>query len=207
MDPTAPTTTCLCLCGAPLRQPQALTLVAACTPPMCAEQLSFVSFTGSFSQSAERTTMTFPGSSLVRDLGVRWAPLANGDPASGAAYVDQQLYVLSKSDRMWGLWTHCAACPSNSFSPAGSTASTPGINACKCSDNYYCILSLPVIDQCVACRIKFEANGVTVSPGSVSTTCHFGYYKTNTECKSTNPNRSVDTTCALCYASCRPGDA
>lgn len=128
------------------------TLVAACTPPMCAEQLSFVSFTGSFSQPVERTTMVFPGSSLVRDLGVRWAPPANSDPASGAVFVGQQRYVLSKSDRMWGLWTQCAACPLNSFSAAGSTTSTLGINACKCSDNYYGILSLSVIDQCVACR-------------------------------------------------------
>ena len=52
-------------------------LVAACTPPMCAEQLSFVSFTGSFSLPSERTAMAFPGSSLVRDLGVRWVPLTS----------------------------------------------------------------------------------------------------------------------------------
>jgi hypothetical protein len=198
-----------CMWGTSASAPSAHSGGSLHTPNVCgATQLRFVYWQLLTVRRALRdTTMTFPGRLLVLDLGVLWAPLANGDPASGAAYVDQQLYVLSKSDRMWGLWTHCAACPSNSFSPAGSTASTPGINACKCSDNYYGILSRPVIDQCVACRIKFEANGVTVSPGSVSTTCHFGYYKTNTECKSTNPNRSVDTTCALCYASCRPGDA
>jgi hypothetical protein len=59
----------------------------------------------------------------------------------------------------------------------------------------------------MGCRIKFEPDGVTVSPGSVNTQCSMGQYKTNVPCRPTNEDRSVDSTCASCYPSCRPGDA
>ncbi len=187
----------------------ASSLVAACSPPSCPPQLSMVSFTGTFSSSGDRSTMPLPSSTHVRSLRVRWGiKSAGADATDGSSYVGQQLYVLSREDRLWGLWTHCASCPANSFSPAGSSLSTPGINSCKCSSNYYGVIRRPVVDECSRCRLQFILPDLnTISPASTYTSCDPGQYKTNVPCSSASPDRSIDTTCAQCYQSCRPGDA
>lgn len=46
-----------------------------------------------------------------------------------------------------------------------------------------------------------------MSPASTLTNCRTGQYKTNVPCGPANADRSVDSTCADCYPSCRPGDA
>jgi hypothetical protein len=186
-----------------VRSPQsggAAVIMAACTPPTCPQDKSLVSFRGFFAASDERGTASFSESANAYDLGVRWFW-----DSDYSVFVGQQLYVLSRADKMWGMWTHCAPCPVNSFSPAGSLSG--GIDACKCSNNYYGALLRPVVDVCMGCRIKFEPDGVTISPGSVATSCSTGQYKTNVPCLSTNEDRTVDSTCAACYPSCAPGDA
>ena len=78
---------------------------------------------------------------------------------------------------------------------------------CKCSANYYGVLTRPVVDQCVGCAVRFNSlsNG-TVVPADSAANCSAGQYKTNVPCLPTNPDRSVDTTCAACRQSCRPGE-
>ena len=184
-----------------------VSLTAACSPPNCPPQLSTVSFTGTFSLSTDRTVMPFPNSSLARSMRVRWGLAAGADYSIGESYYGQQLYVLSKEDRLWGMWTQCAQCPINSFSPSGSSLSTPGINSCKCSSNFYGLLRRPVVDACSRCRIQFDMPDLkVVSESSALTSCDPGQYKTNAPCNSVSPDRSIDTTCAQCFQSCRPGD-
>jgi hypothetical protein len=57
----------------------------------------------------------------------------------GLAVRGSQLLVLTHSSRMWNLYTHCAPCPPNAFSSAGST--TQGINTCKCKQDYYGLIA------------------------------------------------------------------
>lgn len=203
-----------------VRAPQAggaAVLMAACTPPtFCLQNMSLVTFRGSFSLPSERGAANFSSAAAsFTDMLVRWywdgGSSSNGSATPPTTFVGQQVYVLSRDDRMWGMWTHCAPCPANSFSPAGSSSasssSSSGISVCKCSDNFYGVLSRPVVDVCSACRIKFQPDGVTVSPESATTSCSNGQYKTNVPCKATSPDRTIDTTCAACYPSCRPGDA
>lgn len=88
---------------------------------VAANSRSLVSFSGPQMQSrAEKDT----GETSIKDLAVR----GGGQ--------QQQLLVLVHSRRMWSMYTHCAPCPANSFSPAGS-ATVPGIHVCKCSVDYY----------------------------------------------------------------------
>lgn len=189
--------------------PTVVALVAACSAPTsCPQDLSMVSFTGTMALSSDRTAIPTVGSD-IRDMGVVMGMLQ--DPAYyKSVVVGQQLYMLSSADRQWGMWTQCAPCPPNSFSPAGSGAySTPGINVCKCSDNYYGVIRRPVVDSCSACRIPMPSpnnSNASVSP-SPSYACDAGQYKTNIPCRTTNADRTVDTTCAACRQSCSPGDA
>jgi hypothetical protein len=196
-----------------LRSPQgggAAVIMAACTPPSCLQNQSLVSFRGAFSLSSDRGAANFSLSGSVWDLGVRW--YWSDDYDYGAAgepppplFVGQQLYMLSRLDKMWGMWTHCAPCPVNSFSPAGSFSGSggDGIGACKCSYNYYGVLQRPVVDVCKGCRIRFEQDGVTFSPSSEGVSCSEGEFKTNVPCSPSNVDRTVDSTCAACYSSCR----
>jgi hypothetical protein len=129
------------------RSPQsggAHVILAACMPPSCPQQLSLVSFQGAFALPSERGAANFSESLNAFDLGVRWF-------WDNTTFVGQQLFVLSRADKLWGMWTQCAPCPQNSFSPAGSSGSG-GISACKCVDNYYGVLSRPVVDTCMGCR-------------------------------------------------------
>jgi len=178
-------------------------LFAACAPPSCPDHLSLVSFsTETDPHPSSRAAMRLPGSSHITALGVRWS--TNGPFPTG-----HQLYILSREDRAWGLWTQCAGCPSNSFSPAGTSSSSPesgGVGACKCLFNYYGVLVRPVVDQCKACRIRFMADGVTVSPDSLQASCDPGSYKTNVVCTTNAADRSIDSTCAPCISQCRPGN-
>lgn len=64
----------------------------------------------------------------------------------GVAARGVQVLVLVHSRRMWSMYTHCAPCPANSFSPAGSTL--PGINVCKCRQDFYGLIARYV--PCVA---------------------------------------------------------
>jgi hypothetical protein len=196
-----------------LRSPQgggAAVIMAACTPPSCLQNQSLVSFRGAFSLSSDRGAANFSLSGSVWDLGVRWYWSDDYDyGAAGASppplFVGQQLYMLSRLDKMWGMWTHCAPCPVNSFSPAGSFSGSggDGIGACKCSYNYYGVLQRPVVDVCKGCRIRFEQDGVTFSPSSEGVSCSDGEFKTNVPCSPSNDDRTVDSTCAACYSSCR----
>jgi len=91
-------------------------LVAACSAPAsCPSELSMVSFTGTMTLSSDRTTI--PCSSQIRDLGVLMGISGGGSLlySTKTVVVGQQLYMLSSDDRQWGMWTHCAPCPANSF--------------------------------------------------------------------------------------------
>lgn len=108
-----------------------------------------------------------------------------------------QLYMLVHASRGWSMYTHCAPCPSNSWSPAGIVQS--GIeHACLCSDDYYGAIQRPVVDKCKACL-----NAGTSSSGNLlKNACPVNMYKTNIRCTGGTP---VDTTCAPCISHCRMG--
>lgn len=191
--------------GAPVLQPSSSsTLMAMCRFPSCTNERSLVTFSSNQSFMVRGVASSFSEAMSTFDVGVRWYWAAE-DNAAPALFVGQQIYLLSRDDKRWGLWTHCAPCPANSFSPAGSTSG--GIGACKCVHNFYGLLQRPVVDTCMGCRIKFErGDGVTVMPESRFTNCADGEYKTNVPCSPLNLDRSVDSTCARCQDSCRPGD-
>ena len=65
-----------------------------------------------------------PGSSQVTSLSVRWS-------TEGSFPTGHQLYILSRADSAWGLWTQFASCPANSFSPPGSTAASSGVRSMR----------------------------------------------------------------------------
>lgn len=181
-------------------------LVAMCMPPTCPSNKALVTFKVSWRTSTMYSASSFAESSTTWDVGVRWHWKINNAMGTGS-FVGQQMYTLSRRDKLWGVWTHCASCPANSFSAPGSSAEGGGgVHACKCSDNYYGVLARPVVDMCKQCRILFEPDGVTVSNSSISTPCDWGQYKTNMACLTGNDDRTVDTTCAVCQKSCRPGD-
>ena len=189
---------------------QAASIMAVCMPPSCPQALTLVAFSSDkgFLQRSVATAFQ-QQSTLTFDVGIRWywAEAAGGE----TLFVGQQIYMLSRADRRWGLWTQCAPCPANSYSPAGSVSSADsgggaGIDACKCIENFFGVLQRPVVDACQACRIRFESDGVTLKPESLFTTCLDGQYRTNVPCSPLNPDRSVDSTCAMCRDSCRPGD-
>ena len=71
-----------------------------------------------------------------------------------------QVYVLVHQLRSWATYTHCAPCPSNSFSQAGST--TQGINVCKCRQDFFGILSRYV--SAVSCCLLKVAQFLIVYP-------------------------------------------
>ncbi len=98
-------------------------------------------------------------------------------------------------------WTTSTACSPGMYCIFEHMPNLQFANVCSCS---WC---RPVVDTCLGCRIKFEADGVTVSAGSALVQCSAGQYKTNVPCRPSNVDRSVDSTCAGCYPSCRPGDA
>ena len=186
-------------------------LVAACSSPAnCPYELSMVSFTGAMTLSSDRSAI--PCSSQIRDLGVLMGIAGGGGPSLYSAktvVAGQQLYMLSSDDRQWGMWTHCAPCPANSFSPAGSGAySTPGVGVCKCQSNFYGVIQRPVVDSCSVCRIQYNISDPALQQLDANASCNVGQYKTNIPCRwSANADRSVDPTCAGCRQSCRPGDA
>jgi len=187
----------------------AATLAAVCKPPSCPAAKSIVTFRISQTR-IERNVAAFSQRGDTWDLGVKWHWVSDSNNANKTVgFVAQQLYILSRTDKMWGLWTHCANCPANSFSNTGSLSSlssTEGVGTCKCQANFYGVLAKPVVDTCKACRIQFQPDGVTVSPLSALTPCAWGHYKTNVACLPGNADRTVDTTCARCQQSCRPGD-
>lgn len=82
---------------------------------VAADRSRLVSFAGLV--RSERDT----GETSIKDLAVQ-----------GSA---GQLLVLVHAQRMWTMYTHCAPCPLNAWSPAGST--TAGIAACKCRDDFF----------------------------------------------------------------------
>jgi hypothetical protein len=95
------------------------------------------------------------------------------------------------------MYTHCAPCPANSFTPAGSLGSDGGgdaINVCKCSADYYGIISRPVVDSCTRCA-NYGSN-------LLLNDCPRGSYKTNVRCAA---DSRVDTTCAPCVSNCFAG--
>lgn len=185
-------------------------LVAVCMPPACPSNKALVTFKVPSQASTVYGASSFAESSHTWDVGVRWHWQQNGD--DGFLYVGQQLYTLSRKDKLWGMWTHCASCPVNSFSTRGTVAQGTdssfgtGINACKCADNFYGVLARPVVDTCKQCRILFEPDGVTVTNASLDTPCDWGNYKTNLACLTGNEDRTIDSTCAPCQKSCRPGN-
>lgn len=104
-----------------------------------------------------------------------------------------KILLLSHGARMWMTYTHCAPCPANSFSPAGSLT-TAGINVCKCNADYFGILARPVVDSCTRC--------INYGGDLLLNDCPRGQYKTNVRCA---VDSRVDSTCAVCRSSCSAG--
>lgn len=83
---------------------------------VAANRSALVSFAGGVRSEVDT------GENSIKDLAVR------GNAG--------QLLVLVHRMAMWTMHTHCAPCPANSYSPAGST--TAGIGAsCKCRDDFF----------------------------------------------------------------------
>lgn len=109
-----------------------------------------------------------------------------------------QLYLLMHSRKGWAMYTHCAQCPANSRSPAGTIEKRGMLQVCLCVDNYYGSLIRPVLDVCKAC-----INSGNSSSGSLfRNACPSNMYKTNIQCKD---GTSVDTTCGPCTSYCSRG--
>lgn len=122
--------------------------------------------------------------SSIKDVALRGTS-AGANPA---------VYLLVHEMRSWAMYTHCAPCPANSISNAGSSPTSPGINACKCKQDYYGLIARPVVDVCRRCA-NYGAD-LTLNA------CPYGMYKTNVRCAT---DSKTDTTCAPCRTQCRAG--
>ena len=132
-----------------------------------------------------RIVSLFPGSLSMATLEFEDMPSKGSFKDMVVRGSGRQLLLLSHAARSWLLYTHCAPCPANSQTPAGSTMT--GINVCKCNQDYYGKLLKPVLDACTRCR-NYGTNLLLNS-------CPRGSYKTNARCP---VDSDRDTTCAVC---------
>ena len=143
--------------------------------------------------------VTFAPLAAVPSSGVTMTPTELEQVASKGSFKDMavlggnKLLLLSHAARSWMMYTHCAPCPANSFTPSGAVG-VAGINACKCKADFFGVLRRPVVDICTRCR-----NGAT---NLLLNDCPRGMYKTNVPCASDSP---MDTTCAPCRSYCMAG--
>ena len=148
---------------------------------VASDKSKLVTFSSYNSQpfSAKTEREVYASSGGIKDMAIRYSTT----------------YLLVHGMKSWAMYTHCAPCPANSFSAAGSSLSgSSNINVCKCNQDYYGLIARPVLDTCMRC-VNYGSN-------LLLNQCPSGTYKTNIRCAADSKS---DSTCAACRAQCRVG--